>query len=221
MSSILKAVSLILVMKLAFRTAESDKNTIGVSGSKIFNDATRKFESAVGGTNLVLEQSTYAKEPNTYRDGYLGGYNIESGNISVAMFKTGISTSSESSKRGGAEKKKYLPHKYKPSCGKWKRLFRQKAAQCHSIEPGGGHKQGPNLFGICGRRAGESSHFSYTDSMKDSGITWNEDTLDQYLQNPKEMIPGVKMVFAGIKKKRDRQNLIHYLCHCIHWLLHL
>ena len=216
MSSILKAVSLILIMKLAFSTAESDKNTIGASASKISNDATWKVESAVGGTNLVLEQSMYAKELNTYRDGYLDGYNIESGNISVAMFKTDISTSNESSKRGGAEKKKYLSYKYKPSCGKGKRLFIQKAAQCHTIVPGGRHKQGPNLFGICGRRAGESPHFSYTDAMKDSGITWNEDTSDQYLQNPKEMIPGVKMVFAGIKKKRYRQNLIHYLCHCIH-----
>ena len=44
-----------------------------------------------------------------------------------------------------------------------------------------------------------------------SGITWNEDTLFQYLENPKKMIPGTKMVFAGLKKPAERNDLIAYL----------
>ena len=43
------------------------------------------------------------------------------------------------------------------------------------------------------------------------GITWGQDTLDIYLTNPKKYIPGTKMVFAGLKKEKDRQNLIAYL----------
>lgn len=44
-----------------------------------------------------------------------------------------------------------------------------------------------------------------------SGITWNKDTLFQYLENPKKYIPGTKMVFAGLKKPQERADLIAYL----------
>ena len=44
-----------------------------------------------------------------------------------------------------------------------------------------------------------------------SGITWTAETLDVYLENPKKYIPGTKMLFSGLKKKADRQNLISYL----------
>jgi len=43
------------------------------------------------------------------------------------------------------------------------------------------------------------------------GITWGADTLDIYLENPKKYIPGTKMVFAGLKKKAERDQLIAYL----------
>lgn len=44
-----------------------------------------------------------------------------------------------------------------------------------------------------------------------SGITWNKDTLFEYLENPKKYIPGTKMVFAGLKKPQERGDLIAYL----------
>jgi cytochrome c len=43
------------------------------------------------------------------------------------------------------------------------------------------------------------------------GITWNDDTLFEYLENPKKYIPGTKMVFAGLKKPQERADLIAYL----------
>lgn len=43
------------------------------------------------------------------------------------------------------------------------------------------------------------------------GIIWGEDTLDVYLTNPKKYIPGTKMVFAGLKKEKERAQLIAYL----------
>ena len=51
----------------------------------------------------------------------------------------------------------------------------------------------------------------YSYFMIISGITWEKDTLDVYLTNPKKYIPGTKMIFAGLKKDKDRKNLIAYL----------
>ena len=45
----------------------------------------------------------------------------------------------------------------------------------------------------------------------DKGITWSAETLDEYLTKPKKFIPGTKMVFAGLKKKKDRSDLIAYI----------
>jgi cytochrome c len=89
-------------------------------------------------------------------------------------------------------------------------VFKRYCAVCHTVEAGK-NKIGPSLAGIVGRKAGSVAGFSYTDANKNSGVTWDEQTLDTYLVDPKKFIPGTKMLFAGVKSDADRKALIAYL----------
>ncbi|TVY86182.1 Cytochrome c [Lachnellula willkommii] len=90
-------------------------------------------------------------------------------------------------------------------------LFKTRCAQCHTLGEGEGNKIGPNLHGLFGRHTGQVEGFSYTDANKAKGIEWNNDTLFEYLENPKKYIPGTKMAFGGLKKEKDRNDLITFL----------
>eukprot|EP00729_Bicosta_minor_P015526 gene15526-10929_t len=91
------------------------------------------------------------------------------------------------------------------------KLFKQRCAQCHTVEAGGPHKVGPNLNGLFGRQSGQAAGFAYSDANIKKAVVWSTDTLMTYLINPKKYIPGTKMVFAGLKKEKDRKNLVAYL----------
>ena len=82
---------------------------------------------------------------------------------------------------------------------------------CHQIGEGAKNFVGPELNGVIGRKTGSVPNYNYSDANKESGLTWDEATLKEYLTNPKAKIPGTKMIFAGLPKESDRDDLVAYL----------
>ena len=82
---------------------------------------------------------------------------------------------------------------------------------CHQIGEGAKNAIGPELNGVVGRKAGSVAGYNYSDANKNSGITWDEFNLAEYLKDPKAKVPGTKMIFAGIKDQQKVQDLIAFL----------
>jgi len=79
---------------------------------------------------------------------------------------------------------------------------------CHTLAH---NRVGPRHCGLFGRRAGSVPSFAYSAAMKKYGVTWNEETLDHFLENPLAAVPGTKMGYAGVKDPQERADLIAYL----------
>jgi cytochrome c len=86
-----------------------------------------------------------------------------------------------------------------------------KCRACHQIGEGAKIAVGPVLNGVVGRKAGTYPDYSYSDANKNSGITWDEATLKEYLKNPRARVPGTKMIFPGLPKDDDIDNVIAFL----------
>jgi len=90
-------------------------------------------------------------------------------------------------------------------------LFKAKCSTCHSCVVGGPTKQGPNLYGIMGMEAAKSKGFKFTKNIATAGITWDDESMHTWLENPKAMVKGTSMAFPGFKKVTDRADVIAYL----------
>ena len=91
-----------------------------------------------------------------------------------------------------------------------KSVFRQVCGICHTVVAGK-NMVGPSLFGVVGRKSGTLPDFHYSDAMKAANLTWDEATLDKYLANPRGVVPGTLMAYAGLKEDQKRKDIIAYL----------
>lgn len=90
----------------------------------------------------------------------------------------------------------------------------KKCKSCHQVGEGAENKVGPHLNDILGRVAGSEDGFRYSDPMVEAGaggLVWDIESLDAYLKKPKKFIPGTRMSFNGLRKEKDRVNVIAYL----------
>ena len=82
---------------------------------------------------------------------------------------------------------------------------------CHQIGETAKNSVGPQLNGVIGRKAGTVPGYAYSPANRDSGLTWNEATFTEYIQDPQAKVPGTKMVFPGVKDPKQVKDLIAYL----------
>jgi cytochrome c len=81
---------------------------------------------------------------------------------------------------------------------------------CHAAD-GQANEVGPALRGVVGRKAGERDDFRYSPALKRSGIVWNAKTLDAFIADPQQVVPGNRMPFSGLPDAKERADLIAYL----------
>jgi len=81
---------------------------------------------------------------------------------------------------------------------------------CHSVEPGR-HIIGPSLAGVHGRQAASAPGYAYSSALKSAGLTWDDATLDRFLESPMKTVPGTKMVYPGLKDPAQRAEVVAYL----------
>jgi len=89
-------------------------------------------------------------------------------------------------------------------------LFRNQCAACHTIAQGAPPGQGPNLFGVVGRKAGSNKGFAYSPGFAKADFVWDESHLDAWLTNPQAVIPNAIMMYSQAKPA-VRHAIIVYL----------
>lgn len=99
----------------------------------------------------------------------------------------------------------------KADVSKGKEDVQKLCAVCHSFGKGEPAKVGPNLYGIVGAPRAHMEGFEYSEGLKKLGGTWTDDELNAWLTDPRKVVPGTRMAFAGVKSEKERADIVAYL----------
>lgn len=98
-----------------------------------------------------------------------------------------------------------------PAASAGKLAFNNHCRTCHSLKQGD-HRQGPSLHGIFGAKAGASDYGGYSQGIKSSGLTWDETTLDRFIEKPDQVAPSNNMKpYAGMTDAETRKKIVEFL----------
>ena len=148
------------------------------------------------GINKITDVIFHVEKPEK------SAYQIASTSTTTTTETTSASSSSESGE--------IMALLASASVADGKKVFK-KCAACHSIAKSGGHKIGPTLWGVLGRKAGSISDYKYSKTMVAHGKTWSFKEMNEFLTKPKDWIKGTKMTFVGLKKETERAAVILYM----------
>jgi cytochrome c len=91
------------------------------------------------------------------------------------------------------------------------KLFKRVCGGCHQIGESARPFFGPQLNNVIGRVAGSTTDYQYSDAMKSSGIVWTRDKLAAYIEDPKAVVSGTRMIFWGISDQEKIDDLLAYI----------
>jgi cytochrome c len=94
-----------------------------------------------------------------------------------------------------------------PPTANGKELFERRCGGCHALDR---DKEGPRLAGVYGRLAGSVDSFDYSEALKESGVIWNDESLNKWLTDPDQFLPNNNMAFH-LEKPGERRDIIDYL----------
>jgi len=86
-------------------------------------------------------------------------------------------------------------------------LYQQRCTACHAVDS---NKIGPAHRGVMGRRVGSLPGYKYSDELARSRLRWTPQTLNAWLEDPEQLVPGQRMGFQ-VESARERADLIAYL----------
>ncbi len=139
------------------------------------------------------------------------GKNIHAGGIDDAMYSWPIDSLGDHIQMAGVEPA-FLKNPDEMDNGE--RQFARKCSICHSLTPDDQRRAGPTLHGIFGRKAGTLPEYFYSDTLQDSDIIWDDETINALFDlGPDHYIPGSKMPMQRIAAEQDRIDLIAFLRH--------
>ena len=137
------------------------------------------------------------------------GQNIHAGGIDQAMYSWPVATL-RGQEQMAATQPSFLKDPDQMSNGE--RQFARKCSICHSLTPASERRAGPTLYNVFGRQAGTLPGYFYSDTLQDSDIIWNEETINALFdEGPDHYIPGSKMPMQRITQAQDRIDLIAFL----------